>query len=156
MDYYSSWQFPFHKRLRSAPRGYAIRSDASWAIGSAMESLMKKISLCVLVIVGCLILTSCLVDSSWLGLVGRWQDTEYPYIEIEFTQEGRFADYFYGEIVSYGEFVAEGDRITLHYLSLCGGENQISCDVRLRFTVTEKTLIITDSQGDILYSKVGD
>ena len=117
---------------------------------------MKKIQFYILIAIGALILTSCLVDGSWLGLVGRWQDTEYPNLEIEFTQGGRFTDYFSGEVVSYGEFVAEGDRITLHYLSPCGGENQLSCDVRLRFTVTEKTLIITDSQGDLVFSKVGD
>lgn len=99
-------------------------------------------------------LTSCLVDGSWLGLVGRWQDAEYSNIKIEFTRDGRFIDYFYGEVVSNGEFVADGDRITLHYLSPCGGENQISCDVRLKFTVTENSLIITDSQGDLVYKKV--
>ena len=117
---------------------------------------MRKIKLYALLIIVASILVSCLVDGSWLGLVGRWQDTEYPNIEIEFTKDGQFTDYFNGEVVSYGEFVADGDRITLHYLSACGGENQISCDIRLKFTVTEKTLRITDSQGDLVYSKVGD
>ncbi len=117
---------------------------------------MMKIKLYAILIIGVLSLSSCLVDGSWLGLVGRWQDNESPSIEMEFTQDGRFIDYFYGEAVSYGEFVADGDRITLHYLSPCGGENQFSCDVRLRFTVTESTLIITDSQGDLVYTKVGE
>ncbi len=117
---------------------------------------MRKTILYALVITVSLSLVSCLVDGSWLGLVGRWQDTEYPNVEIEFTKDGRFTDYFYGEVVSYGEFIADGDRITLHYLSPCGGENQISCDVRLKFTVTENTLIITDSQGDLVYNKVGN
>jgi hypothetical protein len=115
---------------------------------------MKKITLYAFSIIVVLSLASCLVDGSWLGLVGRWQDTEYPDIEIEFTQNGHFTDYFNGEVVSYGEFVADGDRITLHYLSPCGGENQISCDVRLKFAVTENSLIITDSQGDLVYKKV--
>jgi len=117
---------------------------------------MKKIIFLTIAIIVGLSLVSCLVDSSWLGLVGRWQDSEYSNLEIEFTKNGRFTDYFFGEAVSYGEFVADGDRISLHYLSPCGGENQISCDVSLKFSVTEKTLIITDSQGDISYTKVGD
>jgi len=115
---------------------------------------MRHIKIYILSLIIVLSFTSCLVDSSWLGLVGRWQDIEYPDIEMEFTQEGRFTDYFYGEVVSYGEFVAEGDRITLHYLSPCGGENQFSCDVRLKFTVTENSLILTDSQGNMTYKKV--
>ena len=114
---------------------------------------MKNITLYAFSIIVVLSFASCLVDGSWLGLVGRWQDLEYPDIEIEFTQDGRFTDYFYEEVVSYGEFVTDGDRITLSYLSPCGGENQISCDVSLKFTVTESSLIITDSQGDIVYKK---
>ena len=99
--------------------------------------------------------TSCIVDSSWLGLVGRWQDTEAPDLELEFTSGGRFNEYFFGERVGYGEFRADGRTIDLHYLSPCGQGNQISCDVRLRFTVTEETLIITDAQGDLVYRRVG-
>ena len=104
--------------------------------------------------IGILGLTSCLVDSSWLGIVGRWQDVENPSFELEFTKSGKFNEYLFNEIVGYGDFYAEGDNITLHYSSPCGGENQVSCDVDLRFTVTDKTLIITDSQGDIQFSKV--
>ena len=99
--------------------------------------------------------TSCVVDSSWLGIVGRWQDTEAPGLELEFTSGGRFNDYFFGERVSYGEFRAQGSTIQLHYLSPCGEENQIGCDVRLGFTVTDDTLIITDSQGDLIFRRVG-
>lgn len=116
---------------------------------------MKKNKTFTLLIVIVFSLSSCLVDGSWLGLVGRWQDAEYPSIELEFTKGGQFKDYFYGELVSYGDFVADGNNITLHYTSACGdGPNELSCTVRLRFTVTEETLIITDSQGDILYKKV--
>jgi len=99
-------------------------------------------------------LTGCIVDGSWLGLVGRWQDVEYPALEMEFTQSGQFTEYFYGEVRSHGDFEADGDTITLHYAPPCGGENEFSCNVRLRFTVTEDTLIITDSEGDFRYKKV--
>ena len=108
----------------------------------------------ILIVVGVLSITSCLFDGSWLGLVGRWQDVENPSFELEFTKGGKFNEYLFGEIVGYGEFYAKDDTITLHYLSQCGGENQVSCDVSLRFTVTDETLIITDSQGDIRFSKV--
>jgi len=117
---------------------------------------MKKNVLEILAVIVVLSLTSCLVNGSWLGLVGRWQDVENPSFELEFTKGGNFNEYLFGKIVGYGDFYAEGDNITLHYSSPCGGENQLSCDVRLRFSITEKSLIITDSQGDILYNKVGD
>ena|SRR3972149_10442046 len=115
---------------------------------------MKKMNFYILILIGVLSLTSCLVDGSWLGLVGRWQDVENPSFELEFTKGGKFNEYLIGEIVGYGEFYAKDDNITLNYLSPCGGENQVSCDVSLRFTVTEEKLIITDSQGDIQFSKV--
>jgi hypothetical protein len=113
-----------------------------------MNKLIIILSLILL-----LTLTSCIVDSSWLGIVGCWQDIEYPDMGVEFTKSGQFSDYFYGKVVSYGEFEAEGDNITLNYLSECGN-NGLSCTVKLGFTVTEDSLIITDSQGDIRHKKV--
>ncbi len=116
---------------------------------------MRRSKFSALLVIIVLSITSCIVDSSWLRLVGRWQDIEAPDMELEFTKGGRFSEYFWGELVGYGEFYAEGKTITLHYLSPCGGENQVSCDVRLRFTVTEESLIITDSLGDLHFRKVG-
>jgi len=109
----------------------------------------------MLMVVLALGITSCVVDSSWLGIVGRWQDVEAPNMELEFTSGGTFSEFFFGERVGYGEFRAEGKTITLHYLSPCGGTNHISCDVRLGFTVTDETLIITDAQGDLVFRRVG-
>ena len=115
---------------------------------------MRRSRLPTLIVMIVLSITAC-VDSSWLGLVGRWQDVEAPGMELEFTEGGDFAEYFFGNRVGYGEFQADGKTITLHYLSPCGGGNQVSCDVRLGFTVTDETLIITDAQGDIVFSRVG-
>ncbi|OGO18514.1 MAG: hypothetical protein A2Z14_19960 [Chloroflexi bacterium RBG_16_48_8] len=115
---------------------------------------MKKVRLFILIVIGILSLTSCIVDDSWLGLVGRWQDVENPSFELEFTKGGKFNEYLFNGLIGYGDFYPEGDIITLHYESPCGGENQVSCDVSLSFTVTEETLIITDNQGDIRFSKV--
>ena len=117
---------------------------------------MKRSRLPTLIVIIVLSITSCIVDSSWLGLVGRWQDVEAPSMELDFTRGGRFSEYFFGELVGYGEFQAEGKTVTLHYLSPCGGGNQVSCDVRLRFTVTEETLIITDTQGDLVFRRIGN
>lgn len=100
-------------------------------------------------------LSSC-VDGSWLKLVGRWQDIQNPDFELVFTQGGRYTEYFYGQSVGYGEFEANGSSITLHYLSPCGVNAQVDCDVRLRFRVSGDMLIITDSQGDIPYRKVSE
>ena len=116
---------------------------------------MRRSRLFGLIVIAVLSITSCVVDGSWLGLVGRWEDVEAPNLELEFTKGGRFYEYFFGNLVGYGQFVAEGKTITLVYNSPCGGDNQVSCSVRLRFTVTEETLIITDSIGDIVYRKVG-
>lgn len=117
---------------------------------------MNKLKICFLFVAGVLFLASCIVDSSWLGLVGRWKDIENPSFELEFTGGGQFREYLFGEIIGYGEFYAEGNNITLHYSSECGEENQVSCDVTLKFDVTDETLIITDRQGDIRFSKEND
>jgi hypothetical protein len=117
---------------------------------------MKLLKFCIFIVICSLGLTSCLVDGSWLGLVGRWQDVEFPDFGLEFTKGGKYYEYLSGELVGYGDFVADGDNITLNYTSPCGGENQVSCNVNLKFTVTDETLIITDSQGDLRYSKVSD
>jgi len=100
-------------------------------------------------------LSSCIVDASWLDLVGRWQDAENPTFELEFTQGGRFSEYMFGEVIGYGEFRAEGRTITLHYLSPCGGQNQVSCDVSLRFHVAGTSLTITDAQGELFFTRIG-
>jgi len=115
---------------------------------------MRRSVLTFLSVILTLGVSSCLVDSSWLGIVGHWQDTEAPEFELEFTSGGRFNESFFGERVGYGEFRADGRTIDLHYLSPCGEGSQVSCDVRLRFTVTEDTLIITDAQGDLVYRRV--
>lgn len=120
------------------------------------EEAMNKLKICFLFVAGVLFLASCIVDSSWLGLVGRWKDIENPSFELEFTGGGQFREYLFGEIIGYGEFYAEGNNITLHYSSECGEENQVSCDVTLKFDVTDETLIITDRQGDIRFSKEND
>lgn len=73
---------------------------------------------------------------------------------IEFTSQGGFSEYFYGEVVGYGQYEVQGDIVTLHYLSTCGGQNQIGCDVRLGFAVRGNTLTITDAEGDIPYTRV--
>ena len=100
---------------------------------------MRRSRLPNLMVIIALSITSCIVDSSWMGLVGRWQDVEAPNMELEFTMGGHFSEYFLGSLVGYGEFYAEGKIVTLHYLSQCGGENQVRCDVTLGFTVTEET-----------------
>ena len=115
---------------------------------------MRKSSLIILIILIVLSSTSCVVDNSWLGLVGRWQDIEAPNMELEFTKGGGFSEYMFGELAGYGEFQADGNAITLHYLSPCGSGNEVGCDVRLGFSVTEETLIITDSIGDLVFRKV--
>lgn len=115
---------------------------------------MRIPRLTTLILAIVLSITSCTIDGSWLGLVGRWQDTEAPLMELEFTRGGRFSEYFYGELVGYGEFEADGNTITLHYLSPCGKGDQADCDVRLGFTVTEETLIITDAIDDLVFRKV--
>ena len=113
-----------------------------------------KIKIYILFIISVLALTSCLVDSSWLNIVGRWQDEEVPSFEIEFTDDGKYAEYLYGDVVGYGDFSARNNTITITYSSPCGGENQGSCVVTLDFSVTDDSLIITDNEGDIQFNKV--
>jgi hypothetical protein len=56
-----------------------------------------------------------------------------------------------GKFFGYGEiYPVDFETIRLHYLSPCGGVNQPSCDVDLKYTVTEETLIIADNEGDLV------
>jgi hypothetical protein len=121
-----------------------------------METQMKKTTFSIVVLVlSAFYLSACLVDGSWLNIVGRWRDIQNPIYEVEFTERGLFYEYISGQQVSNGEFTAEGKRITLHYLIPCGPEHQVDCYVELKFTVTEETLILTDSYGDVTLKKVG-
>ena len=94
---------------------------------------------------------------NWLKLVGQWQDAENPDFIVEFRSNGTFVEYLFGEQVGFGDFVPDGPLfIRLDYRSTCGGPNQISCTVTLRYDVTGSLLTITDSQGDLAFRKVGE
>lgn len=49
---------------------------------------MRRSALLLIVLILAVVVTSCVVDSSWMGIVGRWQDMEAPDLEIEFTSAG--------------------------------------------------------------------
>ena len=117
-------------------------------------NLRKKISVSIVISLLLVMITSCIADSSWLDLVGHWQDSQTPEFEIEFKQNGSFSEYFMGNKISDGTFTANGNIINFHYNDKCGGENQVSCNVRLGFNVAGNTLVITDSQGDIYFKRV--
>ena len=55
-----------------------------------MNKLFKTLPLIII-----LTLSSCIVDGTWLGIVGCWQDVEYPDMGIEFTESGKFNEYFF-------------------------------------------------------------
>ena len=117
-----------------------------------METHPVRYTSIVFLLVFCLVLTSC-VDGTWLKLVGRWQDVEFPGFEIEFTQSGLYREFLYDQQVGHGKFHAEGSNITLNYGSPCGAGTQVDCTVRLRFRLSGDILILTDSFGDILYRR---
>ena len=112
---------------------------------------MKKNFRLILLLIIFISLSACIVDDSWLGIVGRWQDIEYPDMEIEFRENGTFYDYFYGEVSGSGDFIASGSKITLEYNPPCVDDQ---CSVTLKYTVTDDTLIITDTYGDFVFRKV--
>ncbi|MFC2063707.1 hypothetical protein ACFLXB_01245 [Chloroflexota bacterium] len=112
--------------------------------------MKKQLKIYLSLIIVLMVLNSCVEPPTSVKLIGRWQDVEYPNMEMEFTQDGRFYDYFYGEITGSGEFSAYENSLTLEY-SPCSGNN---CQIRLGFTVTGDTLIITDSEGDFRFKKV--
>jgi hypothetical protein len=116
---------------------------------------MKNIKPSILFVIVVLSLASCVTVGPSIKLYGRWQDTENPSFSLEFTDDYGFREFFNGEVIGYGEiYPVDSETIRLHYLSPCGGENEVSCDVNLKYTVTEETLIITDNQGDLVFTKM--
>ena len=116
---------------------------------------MKKIKPSILLVIIVLILASCVTVGPSVKIYGEWEDTEAPSFHLEFTDDYHFTEYMNGNIIGNGEiYPVDSETIRLHYTSPCGGENQVSCDVTLMYTVTEETLIITDSQGDLVFTRV--
>ena len=113
---------------------------------------MKKTIINIIILIA-FVLSSCVASSSSAKVIGTWRDNETPSFELEFTRDGRFIEYFFGEQIGYGEYHIDGSKLYLHYLSNCGEDEGISCNVTLAFTATEDTLIITDSEGDLIFKK---
>jgi hypothetical protein len=54
-------------------------------------------------------------DNSVIGLLGRWEDVEFPGIVIEFTEDGKFYEYQSGKLVDKGNYYLSGSTVTLEY-----------------------------------------
>lgn len=115
---------------------------------------MKKAIPFVLLVVLSWLLSSCIEVGYWLDLVGRWQDVETPAMELEFTKAGRFAEYMFDRQTGAGSFEAHGKQILLVYDDCNPNTSTTLCSVRLGFNVVNDTLVITDSQGDIVFRRV--
>jgi hypothetical protein len=113
----------------------------------------RKVFACVSVLA--VALAACASNSVDTSIVGRWQDTEATTMQLEFTSDGHFSQYFSGSTVDSGSYNAQTGILVLHRSSNCGGSGQSPCDVRLGFTATKDTLIITDAQGDLVFRRVG-
>ena len=103
----------------------------------------------VLVTSGC----SGVASGPRLDLVGKWQDLDYPDLITEFTIHDQFIRYFNGERVKWGTYRTNGNRLTLHYDSVCGGDKG-PCDITLGFKVVDDTLILTDATSDFYFKRV--
>ena len=118
-------------------------------------SFRRYIVICIILVV-ILVTSGCIGDASGprLDLVGKWQDLDYPDLMIEFTIHDQFIENFYGERTSWGTYRTNGNRLTLHYDSTCGGDKG-ACDITLGFEVVDDdTLILTDSSGDFFHRRV--
>jgi len=107
-----------------------------------------------IIIVVILVTSGCVASDPRLDLAGKWQDMDYPDLVIEFTIHDQFSEYFYGERTSWGTYRTNGNRITFHYDSPCGGDKP-ACDMTLGFEVVDNDiLILTDSSGDFYHRRV--
>jgi hypothetical protein len=119
--------------------------------GGKMKRSIRIISIISII----LPLAACIVDSSWLGLVGRWRDSQNSSFEIEFNENGTFSEYSNGRRIGFGNFQAEGDIIVMKYdPSTCGVNTGINCTVRMQFSVDGQTLILRDSESRMFFNKV--
>lgn len=125
-------------------------------VPSSMQSSKPTIILSrpILFILMAIFLAGCASSSGSGEIIGRWEDTEAEDMHLEFRSDGSFVEYFFGERVGSGEYEASGGVLTLHYSRNCGGPGEVACNVRLRFTTSDDTLIITDAQGDLIFRRV--
>lgn len=70
---------------------------------------------------------------------------------LRFTSGGEFYTLFLGDFILEGTYASSRGILELHYYDC---QTHSSCDVRLGYTVTESSLIITDSTGDIRLKRI--
>ena len=92
---------------------------------------------------------------NWLKLVGVWELTGGADFTLVFRGNGTFEDHLEGERRG-GDFVPDGPlHIIMYYDPPCGdGPDETPCRVKLRYEVEGSKLVITVSQGDLVFRKV--
>jgi hypothetical protein len=119
------------------------------------EEIMKKVFLAISLIIGIALFSACIVDGSWLKLVGRWQDSQTHTYVFEVYKNGEFIEYYNGNKMQWGEFVANGKQLTLNYQSPCGQQG-VPCRVILTFSLSadKNKVIFKDAGGQIEYERI--
>ncbi len=86
-------------------------------------------------------------------IIGVWQDLEAEAeFGLKFTKDELFYTYFLGEFILRGTYIADGRTLELQYYDCDSVEE---CHVWLGYIVTEDTLVLTTSSGDIRLIRVG-
>jgi hypothetical protein len=87
-------------------------------------------------------------------IIGVWQDLEAgSEFGLRFAEDERFYTYFLGEFILQGTYVAKwGSVLELNYYDCSTVEE---CHVQLGYSLTNDTLVITSSQGDIRFKRIG-
>lgn len=85
-------------------------------------------------------------------IVGTWQDLESnAEFGLRFASNEEFYTLFLGQYRLEGSYEASGGILNLHYYDCEANSN---CDVRLGYTITDNTLVITDATGDIRLRRI--
>jgi hypothetical protein len=104
-----------------------------------------------------LTLTNDINIHGWQRLVGRWQNSEKTYYEIEFRADGTFVEYYFGIRRSSGILRVSGNTIEMFYDgSNCEYGNEKDCALQMEFDLLGDTLFLIKNGSKMSYRRLDD
>jgi hypothetical protein len=93
-------------------------------------------------------------NHKWLNLVGRWENRESSFYEIEFRADKVFAEYYYGMKRGFGDFQPSESSVILNYdAASCKRDIGNNCSVTMKFNFENKSLILITNESKMSFNK---